>query len=67
MQDLRMGPNGRTREYSGRLGQDQILRLAAPTGIYKALHIFFGDDLVRRRVTMPDNGPEFGGAHRSAR
>jgi len=48
--------------YSGRLGQDQMLRLSALTGVYKALQIYFGDDLAKRWVTLPNRGPAFGGA-----
>jgi uncharacterized protein (DUF2384 family) len=48
--------------YAGRLSKDQLLRLSALVGLYKALEIYFGDDLARRWVTLPNDGPEFDGA-----
>lgn len=48
--------------YSGRLGQDQLLRLSALVGVYKALEIYFGKELARRWPTLPNDGPEFDGA-----
>ena len=47
--------------WSGRLGQDQMLRVSALVGIYKGLHLFFGDDLADRWVGLQNQGPRFGG------
>jgi hypothetical protein len=48
--------------YSGDLTQDQMLRLSALIGIYKALTLYFGDDIAPRWMTLPNAGPLFGGA-----
>lgn len=48
--------------YQGRLGHDQVYRLSALVGIYKALEIYFGPNLARRWVTLQNDGPEFDGA-----
>ena len=52
----------KARGYAARLGQDQMLRLSALVGLYKALEIYFGDDLAQRWVRLPNDGPEFDGA-----
>jgi uncharacterized protein (DUF2384 family) len=48
--------------WSGRLGEDQRLRASALVGLYKALHLYFSDDLADRWPTLPNRGPLFGGA-----
>ena len=52
----------KARGYAPRIGQDQMLRLSALVGLYKALEIYFGDDLAQRWVRLPNDGPEFDGA-----
>ncbi|SMF27109.1 Protein of unknown function [Tistlia consotensis] len=48
--------------YAGDLTRDQILRLSAVVGIYKALKLYFGEGLAPRWITLPNEGPLFGGA-----
>ncbi|RDD61784.1 MbcA/ParS/Xre antitoxin family protein [Ferruginivarius sediminum] len=48
--------------FSGQLTHDQLLRLSAITGIYKALEIYFSDPIARRWIKLPNKGPEFEGA-----
>lgn len=52
----------KARGYAARLGQDQMQRLSALAGVYKALEIYFGHDLARHWVKLPNDGPEFDGA-----
>ena len=52
----------KARGHASRIGQDQMLRLSALVGLYKALEIYFGDDLAQRWVRLPNDGPEFDGA-----
>ena len=47
--------------WSGRLSQDQTQRVSALVGIYKGLHLFFGDALADRWVSLPNRGPLFQG------
>lgn len=48
--------------YVAELTHDQLLRLSAIIGIYKALALYFSEALALRWVTMPNQGPLFGGA-----
>ena len=47
--------------WSGRLSKDQLMRVSAVTGLYKALHLYFSDALADQWVTMANAGPTFGG------
>lgn len=47
--------------YTGDLTQDQLLRLSAVIGIYKALKLYFDDPVASRWITLPNQGPLFGG------
>ncbi len=47
--------------WTGRLSQDQVLRLSALVGLYKGLHLYFSEPLADRWVKMPNAGPVFGG------
>lgn len=44
------------------LTQDQMLRLSAIVGIYKALALYFDSDLALHWMTLPNTGPLFDGA-----
>lgn len=48
--------------WSGRVSQDQLLRLSALVGLYKALHLYFSDALADRWPRLPNTGPLFRGA-----
>ena len=47
--------------FTGELTHDQMLRLSALIGIYKSLKLYFDDDLAARWMTLPNEGPLFGG------
>jgi uncharacterized protein (DUF2384 family) len=47
--------------WSGSLTQDQRMRASALIGLYKGLHLYFGDPLADQWVKMPNRGPLFGG------
>lgn len=47
--------------YGGDLTKDQVLRLSALVGIYKALELYFSEPLARDWMTRPNDGPLFGG------
>lgn len=49
-------------DYAGDLTRDQMLRLSALVGIYKALELYFSDAIARDWVRLPNLGPEFDGA-----
>jgi|SRR3954454_11572125 uncharacterized protein (DUF2384 family) len=51
----------RTGAWSGALSQDQLMRASALIGLYKGLHLYFGDPLADRWVKMPNGGPLFEG------
>lgn len=51
----------KSQEWSGKLSKDQLTRVSAITGLYKALHLYFGDELADRWVTLDNAGPTFGG------
>lgn len=48
--------------YSAGLGKDQMLRLSAVIGIYKALNLYFSEPIASRWMTLPNQGPLFNGA-----
>ena len=47
--------------WTGQLNRDQLMRISAITGLYKALHLYFSDQLADRWVGMRNTGPLFGG------
>lgn len=47
--------------WSGKLTQDQTLRLSAIIGLYKGLHLYFSDTLADRWFNLPNSGPPFMG------
>jgi len=47
--------------WSGKLTQDQVLRLSAFVGLYKGLHLYFSDQLADRWPTLANSGPPFTG------
>ena len=51
----------RTRPGEQRLNQDTLVRISLVIGIYKALHIFFGDGWADRWVTLGNRGSLFAG------
>lgn len=51
----------KSQEWSGRLSKDQLMRISAITGLYKALHLYFGDELADKWVTLDNSGPIFAG------
>lgn len=48
--------------FSGGLTKDQMLRLSAVIGIYKALKLYFSDPIAVRWMSLPNDGPLFNGA-----
>lgn len=48
--------------FAGELTKDQLLRLSAVIGIYKALELYFSEPLSRTWFTRLNAGPLFGGA-----
>ena len=48
-------------DWTGRLSQDQIMRLSGLIGLYKALHLYFSDELADRWVRLDNAGPPFNG------
>jgi uncharacterized protein (DUF2384 family) len=62
------GLSGRTwtrrkgKNWDGSLTQDELMRASALIGLYKGLHIYFGDDLADKWPRMANRGPLFGGA-----
>jgi len=51
----------KTGEWAGQLKRDQLMRISAITGLYKALHLYFSDGLADRWVGLPNAGPLFRG------
>ena len=49
-------------DFSGNLTQDQLLRLSALVGLYKALQLYFDPPLSSEWAKLPNRGPEFDGA-----
>jgi uncharacterized protein (DUF2384 family) len=48
--------------YTAELTRDQMLRLGALVGLYKALELYFSEPIARDWVKLPNRGPEFDGA-----
>lgn len=48
--------------FAGALSRDQMLRLSALIGLYKALELYFDQPISREWVKLPNRGPEFDGA-----
>lgn len=48
--------------FAGDLTHDQLLRLSALVGIYKALALYFSDEIAPRWIALPNQGPLFNGA-----
>lgn len=48
--------------YAGDLTRDQMLRLSAVVGIYKALKLYWSDSVARRWISLPNQGALFEGA-----
>jgi hypothetical protein len=51
----------KSEDWNGELSQDQRLRASALIGLYKGLHLYFGDALADKWVKMPNQGPLFRG------
>ncbi|MCY6381745.1 antitoxin Xre-like helix-turn-helix domain-containing protein [Hoeflea prorocentri] len=51
----------KTGEWTGKLNRDQLLRVSAISGLYKALHLYFGDTLADRWIGLRNTGPLFAG------
>lgn len=52
----------RSGTFAGQVTKDQMLRLSAMIGIYKALKLYFDDLVAARWMVMPNQGPLFSGA-----
>ena len=48
--------------FRGELTRDQMLRLSAVIGIYKALELYFGPEISRDWIRLANQGPLFHGA-----
>lgn len=48
-------------DWTGRLEQDQLRRISAIVGLYKALHLYFSAKLANKWVTLANTGQSFGG------
>jgi uncharacterized protein (DUF2384 family) len=48
--------------WAGSLDTDQTTRASAIVGVYKGLHLYFGEDLADRWVKLGNRGPLFEGA-----
>src|SRR3546814_5350486 len=44
--------------FAGELTRDQLLRLSAIVGLYKALELYFDPPLSRQWIKLPNRGPE---------
>lgn len=51
----------RTEPRGKRLDQDTLMRISLVIGLYKALHIYFGQPWADRWVTLSNRGPLFAG------
>jgi uncharacterized protein (DUF2384 family) len=51
----------KTGKWTGSMSDDQRQRASAIIGIYKGLHLYFGDDLADKWVKLPNAGPLFEG------
>ena len=58
---LRTWARMKTGRWTGRLNRDQLMRVSAITGLYKALHLYFSDALADRWVNLRNTGPLFAG------
>lgn len=47
--------------WAGTLSRDRLLRISALVGLYKALHLYFGEALADEWPSLPNAGPLFGG------
>lgn len=45
--------------WKGVLSQDQLMRVSAMIGIFKALHLLFADDMADRWMRLRNSGPLF--------
>ena len=50
----------KTGDWNGKLNRDQLMRISAITGLYKALHLYFSDGLADRWAQLANAGPLFG-------
>jgi uncharacterized protein (DUF2384 family) len=48
-------------QFAGALTRDQLLRLSALVGLYKALELYFDPPLSHDWPTLPNRGPNFDG------
>jgi hypothetical protein len=48
-------------KWNGKLTKDQTVRISGIVGLYKALHLYFSDQLADRWPTLPNKGPLFKG------
>jgi Protein of unknown function (DUF2384) len=48
--------------WSGSFKDDQRMRASGIIGLYKGLHLYFGNDLADKWVKMPNTGPLFEGS-----
>ena len=51
----------KTGDWTGKLNRDQLMRVSAITGLYKALHLYFSDDLADQWPDLRNTGPIFSG------
>jgi hypothetical protein len=51
----------RAQQWIGNLTEDQRVRASAIVGLFKGLHLYFGDDLADRWPRMRNKGPLFHG------
>jgi hypothetical protein len=51
----------RAEQWIGTLTEDQTVRASAIVGLFKGLHLYFGDDLADRWPRMRNKGPLFRG------
>jgi len=51
----------KTGDWSGKLNRDQLMRVSALTGLYKALHLYFSDELADQWPNLRNTGPLFAG------
>ena len=51
----------KTGNWTGTMKRDQLMRVSAVAGLYKALHLYFSDGLADRWVSLANTGPLFGG------
>ncbi len=51
----------KTGDWSGKLSRDQLMRVSALTGLYKALHLYFSEELADQWPSLRNTGPLFTG------